>query len=217
MPRTVARRQRGEAAALPQWVAPQLTQLVDAAPEGDGWLHEILCGRPRPAKDVELGLGEVVRCSHMSGPLVRYIRPLALMEFAGSGPLSRLRAALRFDFFGSFRSAARPLAITSSSPSQLNERSAVMPAARNLLRLVASPRIITAQTIRAVLLASATAASLVGLRASSARTHPPSRVGRFRAWRSTATAPAVSRLRMYLSPRLLVRPAQAFLAAARFC
>jgi bifunctional non-homologous end joining protein LigD len=27
--------------ALPRWVAPQLTRLVDAAPEGDGWLHEI--------------------------------------------------------------------------------------------------------------------------------------------------------------------------------
>ena len=29
------------AAALPQWVPPQLTQLVDTAPEGDQWLHEI--------------------------------------------------------------------------------------------------------------------------------------------------------------------------------
>jgi ATP-dependent DNA ligase len=29
------------AAALPQWIRPQLTQLVDAAPEGDAWLHEI--------------------------------------------------------------------------------------------------------------------------------------------------------------------------------
>jgi bifunctional non-homologous end joining protein LigD len=27
--------------ALPQWVRPQLAQLVDAAPEGDKWLHEI--------------------------------------------------------------------------------------------------------------------------------------------------------------------------------
>jgi len=25
--------------ALPQWVRPQLTELVDAAPEGDQWLH----------------------------------------------------------------------------------------------------------------------------------------------------------------------------------
>jgi ATP-dependent DNA ligase len=29
------------AAALPEWIPPQLTQLVDAAPEGDQWLHEI--------------------------------------------------------------------------------------------------------------------------------------------------------------------------------
>ena len=27
--------------ALPEWVPPQLTQLVDAAPEDDQWLHEI--------------------------------------------------------------------------------------------------------------------------------------------------------------------------------
>jgi ATP-dependent DNA ligase len=26
---------------LPQWVRPQLTELVDAAPDGDQWLHEI--------------------------------------------------------------------------------------------------------------------------------------------------------------------------------
>jgi ATP-dependent DNA ligase len=39
MARPVARRPR--AAALPEWIAPQLTQLVDAAPEGDAWLHEI--------------------------------------------------------------------------------------------------------------------------------------------------------------------------------
>src|SRR6201996_446094 len=41
MPRIVAGRRRTEAAALPGWIAPQLTQLVDAAPEGDEWLHEI--------------------------------------------------------------------------------------------------------------------------------------------------------------------------------
>src|SRR3984893_1942100 len=29
------------AAALPAWIPPQLTQLVEAAPEGDAWLHEI--------------------------------------------------------------------------------------------------------------------------------------------------------------------------------
>jgi ATP-dependent DNA ligase len=41
MARTVARRGRTDAVALPEWIAPQLSQLVDAAPEGDCWLHEI--------------------------------------------------------------------------------------------------------------------------------------------------------------------------------
>jgi len=41
MARSVTRQGRTDAAALPEWVAPQLTQLVDVAPDGDGWLHEI--------------------------------------------------------------------------------------------------------------------------------------------------------------------------------
>jgi ATP-dependent DNA ligase len=41
MARPVARRPRAEKAALPQWIPPQLTQLVETAPEGDDWLHEI--------------------------------------------------------------------------------------------------------------------------------------------------------------------------------
>lgn len=32
---------RAEKAGLPQWIRPQLTELVDAAPEGFSWLHEI--------------------------------------------------------------------------------------------------------------------------------------------------------------------------------
>src|SRR6266581_273896 len=32
---------RTAAAALPEWIRPQLTQLVDAAPDGPEWLHEI--------------------------------------------------------------------------------------------------------------------------------------------------------------------------------
>jgi bifunctional non-homologous end joining protein LigD len=39
MARSVAGRRT--AVALPQWIRPQLTQLVDAAPEGEDWLHEI--------------------------------------------------------------------------------------------------------------------------------------------------------------------------------
>jgi bifunctional non-homologous end joining protein LigD len=40
MARPVARRPTA-GAALPEGIRPQLTQLVDAAPEGDQWLHEI--------------------------------------------------------------------------------------------------------------------------------------------------------------------------------
>jgi bifunctional non-homologous end joining protein LigD len=40
MPRTVARR-HANTTALPEWILPQLTQLVDAAPDGDAWLKEI--------------------------------------------------------------------------------------------------------------------------------------------------------------------------------
>jgi bifunctional non-homologous end joining protein LigD len=40
MPRTVARR-HNNTTALPQWILPQLTQLVDTAPDGDQWFHEI--------------------------------------------------------------------------------------------------------------------------------------------------------------------------------
>jgi ATP-dependent DNA ligase len=40
MTRPVAGRRRA-AAALSAWIPPQLTQLVDAAPDGDQWLHEI--------------------------------------------------------------------------------------------------------------------------------------------------------------------------------
>jgi bifunctional non-homologous end joining protein LigD len=40
MARPVARR-HPDAAALPQWIRPQLTQLVDQAPDGSDWLHEI--------------------------------------------------------------------------------------------------------------------------------------------------------------------------------
>jgi bifunctional non-homologous end joining protein LigD len=44
MPEDVARplsRRRAEATALPAWIKPQLTRLVDGPPDGAEWLHEI--------------------------------------------------------------------------------------------------------------------------------------------------------------------------------
>src|SRR6476659_962139 len=41
MTRPLAGPRRVEATALPAWVKPQLTKLVDQPPEGPEWLHEI--------------------------------------------------------------------------------------------------------------------------------------------------------------------------------
>ena len=41
MARHVARRSNSIAGGLPQWIQPQLTELVDEAPDGPQWLHEI--------------------------------------------------------------------------------------------------------------------------------------------------------------------------------
>jgi DNA ligase D-like protein (predicted ligase) len=41
MVRSLDEWRRGEATALPAWVKPQLTKLVDRPPEGPDWLHEI--------------------------------------------------------------------------------------------------------------------------------------------------------------------------------
>src|SRR4051794_21152566 len=37
----MARSRRADATALPAWIKPQLTKLVDAPPDGPEWLHEI--------------------------------------------------------------------------------------------------------------------------------------------------------------------------------
>src|SRR5215467_10608341 len=41
MPRSLDDWRRSEAMALPGWIKPQLTRLVDQAPDGPDWLHEI--------------------------------------------------------------------------------------------------------------------------------------------------------------------------------
>src|SRR5271166_2505110 len=41
MAQRLARRSGADAPALPEWIRPQLTELVDAAPDGPEWLHEI--------------------------------------------------------------------------------------------------------------------------------------------------------------------------------
>jgi DNA ligase D-like protein (predicted ligase) len=58
MARPIAR--RPHPAALPEWVPPQLTQLVDAAPEGDQWLHEIKFDGYRMHARLDRGAGKLL-------------------------------------------------------------------------------------------------------------------------------------------------------------
>jgi ATP-dependent DNA ligase len=55
MTRTVTHRPGAAPADLPRWIRPQLTQLVDQAPEGDQWLHEIKYDGYRMHARLDLG------------------------------------------------------------------------------------------------------------------------------------------------------------------
>jgi DNA ligase D-like protein (predicted ligase) len=58
MPEDVARplsRRRAEATALPAWIKPQLTRLVDGPPDGAEWLHEIKFDGYRMHARLDLG------------------------------------------------------------------------------------------------------------------------------------------------------------------
>ena len=61
----------GQALERLGWVEGKNIRIDHRFAAGDPTLF--ICGRPPPAKDVEFGFGGVVRCSHMSGPLVRCI------------------------------------------------------------------------------------------------------------------------------------------------
>ena len=83
------------------------------------------------------------------------------------------------------------ICITSSCPRQFVWRLVYAAAGSNLGSLNCSPRTIMAQAIRAILLASATAATLTGLR-SMIRVSHSRLVPRSRAYRITAMAPVTS-------------------------
>ena len=76
--------------------------------------------------------------------------------------------------------------------------------------LNASPRVRTAQAMRAVLLANATATSLNGFLASMAVAQFRGAELRILGWRNTAVAPVTNRLRRYRSPIFDIRPSRSF-------
>src|SRR5882724_11894416 len=119
-------------------------------------------------------------------------------------PASRLSTGLMHHRF-----VALPTSATQSLPA-LYLQAATTPGSR-----YRSPLAMIAQAIRAILLASATAATLVGRRARSLMIH-----GRFvpyrSAYRMTASAPTVSIERRYLLPCLVMPPSRS-LPPLEFC
>src|SRR5215469_11702409 len=99
MARPLTRRPGTGAAALPQWIRPQLTQLVDAAPDGAAWRHEIKFDGYRMHARLDRGAVKLLTRR-------RAVRLLALPAMAVRGshqvavkrtpPHRRCRAALSF-------------------------------------------------------------------------------------------------------------------------
>jgi bifunctional non-homologous end joining protein LigD len=58
MARHVARPSNSIAGGLPQWIRPQLTELVDEAPDGQQWLHEIKFDGYRMHARLDRGAGK---------------------------------------------------------------------------------------------------------------------------------------------------------------
>ena len=60
---------RAEATALPDWVRPQLTKLVDAPPEGSEWLHEIKFDGYRMHARLDRGAVRLLTARGWTGPI----------------------------------------------------------------------------------------------------------------------------------------------------
>src|SRR5215471_14017293 len=73
MARPLGGRRRTETMALPGWIKPQLTRLVDQAPDGPDWLHEIKFDGYRMHARLDAGRTQILTPDAMTGP--KNIRP----------------------------------------------------------------------------------------------------------------------------------------------
>jgi bifunctional non-homologous end joining protein LigD len=104
MARSAARRPRTAVAALPEWIPPQLTQLVDAAPDSDDWLHEIKYDGYRMMVRLDRGAVKLLTRTGLDGThkylaIVRAVAALCAQqaylhgELCGVGPTASPRSA----------------------------------------------------------------------------------------------------------------------------
>ena len=95
MARSVTGR-RTPASALPQWIRPQLTELVVEAPEGDQWLHEIKYDGYRMHARLDRGAVKLLTRTGLDLPEI-------LSRISPSGALLRARSGIKADQARYFR------------------------------------------------------------------------------------------------------------------
>jgi bifunctional non-homologous end joining protein LigD len=83
---------RREAAALPEWIRPQLTQLVQEAPDGPEWLHEIKFDGYRMHARLDRGSARLLTRTHKYPAIATAVSSLGAKqayfdgELCGVGP-----------------------------------------------------------------------------------------------------------------------------------
>src|ERR1035441_3992126 len=130
-----------------------------------------MCGRLRVGKGF-LHVCSIGRCSHVFGLLVRHTWPLAIMPSADQVPVISTHSTMRWHKWVVLIAGSTGSALRAVRPSNLHitpdVRRDLVYAASATGSLYRSPLAIMAQAIRAILLASAIAATFVGRRASKA-------------------------------------------------
>src|ERR1017187_4284761 len=130
-----------------------------------------MCGRLRVGKGF-LHVCSIGRCSHVFGLLVRHTGPLAIMPSADQVPVKSTHSTMRWHKWVVLIAGSTGSALPAVGPPNLHitpdVRRDLVYAASATGSLYRSPLAIMAQAMRAILLASAMAATLVGRRASNA-------------------------------------------------
>ena len=104
MTRSLAGIRRAETTALPSWIKPQLTKLVDKPPEGPEWLHEIKFDGYRMHARLDRGEFRLLTRTGLDWthkyPTIaaalrrsRPGRPISTGNCVASGPMARPRSA----------------------------------------------------------------------------------------------------------------------------
>ena len=168
-----------ESAACQLWVGRQLAN--DRCPcvpsaadidQGNGLVSFVPCVDGSGLARAFFTFCSIGRCSHVFGLLMRFTGPLAIIPSADQVPVNKAHSTMRWHEWVVLIAGSTGSALRAVRPPNLH----ITPVIRRDLvyrasatgSLYRSPLAIMAQTIRAILLASATAATLAGFRASKA-------------------------------------------------